>query len=765
MLKQLWFRGCCAKRRAHDYKSEEVSVIPAAKRRRQIELAASDPELKEDPAAKLADVQRHVATEPAPEESPLAKFATALPTLPAAAATAPQESKENIAAKPTSVVEPPGGPEPAPEESPVAKLANVVETPIMEAIPSLRLDHVADDVPADMVDEPASEASHVTERFEAAHVAVAEEPAPGESPLRSPLENVFPVVEAAQLEALSGSQIIPFGDLSEDVHESALLCLWGNEAAIAMTSAAPIFRTLLAEEKLWKQFVCQEFPTHPNEHDMSSRDLYRVLHKRQRCKTLKWKKLPCTHRLGQREGSPGMFARHGHLFVFGGWGHGPESDLHVGRLELPMTLSEVHIQGNPPPRTYEQKVTVLDDDAGIPGRQAGSSEEAMEEQADVAEQNVEEHVVRVLVTGGYKYGGYHGESDRYGVLKIHMLPGAMPQAAWEHSGQMPCKLSNHSATFVPARVAGPSFPDGYLLIFGGNDDGDVTNGLHVLDIATFKWVDIFVQPGSPEPSPRNSHSATLLQVPFLGDAILVVGGGTGCSGNGGPPRGGRDLTDSWWLSGLTGAGPFRWTRAPQGDGNPIAAGRGHVACRLDGTGTVLTVGGGLPPRNMCVAFDLAKGGLTFGGESHVAESVTAASPQPRAFGGGCSLPGGSVLIYGGWHPAMGTFGDLWLGHADGAETQLFKDLPETTQASQHREEDYEIGGLRELLMMNPGIYARSLPRDWQDVIQDDSDDDDDDDEIGNDENENDSDLEGVAAGGSDAEDEDFESDDDEAVRR
>ena len=44
------------------------------------------------------------------------------------------------------------------------------------------------------------------------------------------------------------------------------------------------------------------------------------------------------------------------------------------------------------------------------------------------------------------------------------------------------------------------------------------------------------------------------QVPFLGDAVLIVGGGTGCDRNGGPPRGGRDVTDSWWLSGLENAG-------------------------------------------------------------------------------------------------------------------------------------------------------------------------------------------------------------------
>eukprot|EP00930_Biecheleria_cincta_P027071 TRINITY_DN19020_c0_g1_i1.p1 TRINITY_DN19020_c0_g1~~TRINITY_DN19020_c0_g1_i1.p1 ORF type:complete len:299 (+),score=50.13 TRINITY_DN19020_c0_g1_i1:267-1163(+) len=200
----------------------------------------------------------------------------------------------------------------------------------------------------------------------------------------------------------------------------------------------------------------------------------------------------------------------------------------------------------------------------------------------------------------------------------------------------------------------------------------------MLDLATLKWCacDASLPDPVAKPSPRNSHSATLLQVPFLGDAVLIVGGGTGCESNGGPPRGGRDLTDSWWLSGLESGGPFKWTRAPNDAGRPVAAGRGHVACRLDGTGTILTVGGGLPPRNMCVAFDAAKGGLAYGGDCHVVEMERQAAPYPRAFGGGCALPGGSVLIYGGWHPRFGTFRDVWIGHVGSAETELFKQVPE-----------------------------------------------------------------------------------------
>lgn len=491
-----------------------------------------------------------------------------------------------------------------------------------------------------------------------------------------------PEAEAAPLH----TAVVPrFVDLSEDVHEATLLCLWGSQAAAATAAAARVFRGLLADDTLWKQFVCQEFPTRPDQADGSYQDLYKKLHERQCSKSLKWKRLPCDHDIGSREGSPGVFARHGYLFVFGGWGNGPESDLHVGKLSVPLKLNEVRIAGSPPPATYEAKVTVLDDDAGIPGRQAGTCEDIEDNTVQTGEE-VEDHVIRVLVSGGYLYGGYYGESDRYGLLEVHVTSNQV-RAKWVHTGQMPSDRSNHTATFIPPRVSGPSFPAGYLLVFAGNQDGEVTNTLDVLDLDTFRWCDAYVDPEAPEPSPRNSHSATLLQVPFLGDAVLMVGGGTGCGDNGGPPRGGHDVTDSWWLSGLESGGPFKWTRAPQGDGRPIAAGRGHVACRLDGTGTVLTVGGGLPPRNMCVAFDVAKGGLRYGGESHIVEMEMHSVPSPRAFGGGCALPGGSLLIYGGWHPRLGTFGDVWIGHVGSTETELFKQVPETVDEETEPQDD------------------------------------------------------------------------------
>ena len=60
---------------------------------------------------------------------------------------------------------------------------------------------------------------------------------------------------------------------------------------------------------------------------------YKVLTQRRRCKTIEWRRLPCNHTLGAREGSPGMFFRSGRVFVLGGWGaHGPMGDLFKTRM-------------------------------------------------------------------------------------------------------------------------------------------------------------------------------------------------------------------------------------------------------------------------------------------------------------------------------------------------------------------------------------------------------------------------------------------------
>jgi len=293
----------------------------------------------------------------------------------------------------------------------------------------------------------------------------------------------------------------------------------------------------------------------------------------------------------------------------------------------------------------------------------------------------------VAVTGGYLYGGYGQECSRFGVFEIRFPADGPPKAAWVKVGDMLESRSNHSATFVPPRIAGPAYPKGYLLAFGGNSRGRVNASVDILDLEGFTWTREYIASvdEAARPLARNSHSATLLPHggPSCGPAILVVGGGNGDGTNGGPPRGGRDVRDGWWLTGLQQDEQLQWTRAAEWSDQPTSighAGRGHVACRLGRTGTVLAFSGGKPPDPHCVAF-------IDGRPRAVTLASGSSSPMARAFGGGCSLPDGTVLIYGGWHLNGRTFSDVWAGYAGDKATDFVARLPASTENVQNDEED------------------------------------------------------------------------------
>lgn len=440
-----------------------------------------------------------------------------------------------------------------------------------------------------------------------------------------------------------------FKDLSEEVHSTVLLCLQGWEAA-GIAAVGHFFGSrLLHDECLWHRFVRQEFQTTSSAADAATAiDEYRVLRSREQCRTVSWRRVPCQHALGRREGSPGLFCYGGHIFAFGGWGHGPENDLHAGPIAVPLVLSRVRIENSSAmPELYEMKVTPLVDD--IEGPSVGGH-------------------VRVVVTGGYLHGGYHTESGHFGVLEVFMEASEAPSAKWIKTGRMTPR-SNHSATFVPPRLAGAQFPDGYLLVFGGNTNGRCDDSLAILDLQSFEWTEVFAE--GERPGPRNSHTATLVEGVHRNPSvkqrpgILILGGGNGDSTNGGPPRGGEDFSTAYWLHGLENASGLRFTEASAG-----ANGRGHTACLMAGTGTVLAFGGGRPPTRDMAAY--------LEGKPQPLENRATAgnTPSARAFGGGCGLPDGTVLVYGGWHPRGGTFGDFWAAHAGAAQTKFFAQLPE-----------------------------------------------------------------------------------------
>eukprot|EP00438_Fugacium_kawagutii_P018330 Skav212479 [mRNA] locus=scaffold385:407012:408583:- [translate_table: standard] len=390
--------------------------------------------------------------------------------------------------------------------------------------------------------------------------------------------------------------------------------------------------------------MSQEFPQEGQSAECADKApqwLYRQLIQRQLCNSIEWRQVPVPRsNLGAREGSPGVFYRNGCVFVFGGWGFGPMRDLHVAALQAPMHFREVRIQGTGPDPTYEAKTTVLEDDA-------------MEEA----------RVFKVIVTGGWRHGGYYEESGMYGIMEIECGDGDV-KARWLRTGSMTPR-ANHSATYVPPRIAGHLYPNGYLVVFGGCVNGGNSNAMSLLDLSSYHWSEMEAIGG---PRPQNSHSATLVQ--SATPAILFLGGGGGDDSNGGPPRGGHDFVASkYWLCGLEGAN-FRWEKHDATVEH--LGGRGHVAVRLSGTSTTVVMGGGRPPlhRACAVSTDV---------RSHCERLLRPVGkvPAARAFGGGCALPDGLALVYGGWHPCKGTFADVWVACFDdiGRNSAFFKELP------------------------------------------------------------------------------------------
>lgn len=473
-------------------------------------------------------------------------------------------------------------------------------------------------------------------------------------------------------------------DLSDEVLSTILLSLRGAEVAACLGPVARFLQHRLDEDasnplkSLWARFLKQEFHGDEGKAD-AAKSIYKVLIQRRRCNTIEWRRVPCQHTLGAREGSPGMFFRYGRVFVFGGWGsQGPTSDLHVGPLSVPLRLQSIPIEGpsegRRPPPTYEGKLTVLDE-----GRDLG---------------DYGDFSVRVLVTGGYLHGGYFGESSSYGLMEISGKEDVV-RARWLKTGEM-MPRSNHSATYVPPKVAGCTFPSGYVLAFGGNTNGSVSSSLDLLDLSSLTWVENISCDGE-APAARNSHSATLLQCEE-GDGILIVGGGSGDERNGGPPRGGQDLTSpesgAYWLLGLDGLAHFRWKRQPLTSEAPLVHGRGHVAVPLSGTDTVVLVSGGRAPTPHCTAFS----------SSHQTwmENVPGRShPSPRAFGGGCALPNGMLMVYGGWNPRQGTYNCFWAACVDevGSKTDFFQKLAEAPQEPEVENDDSDEDSMFSIPMM------------------------------------------------------------------
>lgn len=440
-----------------------------------------------------------------------------------------------------------------------------------------------------------------------------------------------------------------FADLSEEVYGTTLLYLQGCEAAGIAAVSKRVGRQL-SEGKLWPAFVRQEFPCAAASGEVGlGLGRYVALLRRQRCRQIEWRRVPARHGLGGREARPHCFHWRGHAFFFGGWEGGDyDFDLHAGPLAVPLVLRGVRIEGQAPKSTYCGSITLLED--------------ALEDAPEDACLDGKGGHLRVLVFGGYIFNGYHQESAMFGIFEITMQEDGELSARWQHIGALTA-LSNHTCTYVPPRLSGEQYPKGYAVVVGGIQGGMTVGDVGVLDLSTFAWTPSIAMTGAL--APRNSHSATLMRRADGSYGVLVVGGGSGDGTNGNPPRGGRDYPDSDWIVGLENAA-LQWAGASVLDN--LVPGRGHIACRLQGTGTLLTLCGGQRPTAGAASFSA--------GEVRAVEVTGEVSAPARAFGCGCALPDGTALVYGGYSSRLMTHGgDIWALRVVGAESDFFDKLP------------------------------------------------------------------------------------------
>eukprot|EP00928_Gymnodinium_smaydae_P023780 TRINITY_DN19486_c1_g2_i1.p1 TRINITY_DN19486_c1_g2~~TRINITY_DN19486_c1_g2_i1.p1 ORF type:complete len:749 (-),score=145.44 TRINITY_DN19486_c1_g2_i1:99-2345(-) len=274
----------------------------------------------------------------------------------------------------------------------------------------------------------------------------------------------------------------------------------------------------------------------------------------------------------------------------------------------------------------------------------------------------------------------------------------------------PTARSNASAVYVPARFADTvKYPKGYVMLFGGNVRSTATNTMDILDLATFTWQALGELPSAP--SPRNSHTALLVpdaEEPETKAKVMIFGGCTGSD----VPRSGTDLADfatfdprtmDWrGPSVVPGGGSARRHSVRRGGANqsPIP-GRAATAVKV-GRSALFFGGGGCYATNELTSVDCQLlserhalrlsaqsaedgGGGVADGEAweavlrslpwrNLRPCGEARGPSPRSFHAAVSLAPAGVpvlLVYGGWHPHHGNFGDIWAAKLDawGAEEE------------------------------------------------------------------------------------------------
>jgi len=395
-----------------------------------------------------------------------------------------------------------------------------------------------------------------------------------------------------------------------------------------------------------------------------------------------------------------------------------------------LDFTSMHTRGSPPRPSYGATLTPLVDDE-LPGCEWLELDAVRHSLSDpsflmsLPQGTSATQSTLFLVTGGYLYGGYRGESADW---SLGIVPPPLPTVApdvsdsstggtenitghspasaastdqatqggalgdqtaearrvyWVKPGPAflddlsrnePTARSNATAVFVPARFADSSlYPRGYIMLFGGNVARQASNTIDILDLSNFVWTQMGTLPNAPRA--RNSHSAILMpdaEEPGSKAKILVFGGANGAD----VPRAGQDFNDFAVFD----PREMEWSGEASSSAVP---GRAHVAVKIGRS--VLFFGGGLNPTDQLSAVDcqrLSDSGLRGAPETNnfrmmrevlstlpwkILPPCGDARPTPRAFHAAISLAPAGVpvlLTYGGWHPQRGNFGDVWAAKLD-----------------------------------------------------------------------------------------------------
>lgn len=501
-----------------------------------------------------------------------------------------------------------------------------------------------------------------------------------------------------------------FRDLNDEVQAQVLSFLPGWAAAKAQV-AMKAWRVLLADETWWKDRCTKEFFA-PQLSDgalntVGWREKYVELLGANSSSLGTWCYRSRRHDLGDRVAQPQLFVGPNgkRLFCYGGWtNRGPQTDLLWANVDAVAAstsrppsvqssqeqedlqetsnghwrFSRAETSGTPAYRGGVQTLTPLWFGADGPSEDhiasTGAELVALAASRGSTAVTVRPGASLIMAFGGAQ-GGYRSEHNDWAIGVLSEGDGETPASIlWGRPRTVksvggtpedfrPTNRGAHTATFVPARLAGGEYPEGCVVVVGGHTDDCSTSlaSIEVLRLHNWTWRPVPVEPSS-GPSPRHGHSTSLVEVNGKG-YLIVLGGGTGNILSFGTRERENsdgavfDLTTWSWLGG------FRVEC-----GASVVPGRHHTASR-GLNNQIYVFGGGARPGNRVCVLEGAECVAAAGTPRYVhLREVPLVAEQERPpsrptgrkmHGAACLMPFAPLLVvFGGWETGA-HFDDLW----------------------------------------------------------------------------------------------------------